>query len=306
MENNQNKTQNQRKVLITIIILLVIFLVIAIPFSIISLNKTQKNDDKLKPAKQVKNYDCVTKGKVCSFEEMYKGVEVNIEVAQGKTYTFNMIDNDKETMTLMLQQNIENDIEWHSEGINLKGPQTSLQLLNEKVKDWTNVNGITKYSYIDGGKTDLERLCNSTHIEPGFKCPTDEKDTRGYNGLTIENGSLKLLFNLPPSEDLEPGFEVIKEGTINVNAKARFLTLEEYEKFNTNNGVPKWLVEGLDNNIGYWTLTSSPSMTTAYFQGAIAIVNKNKKPSVEAVFVTNGATDDYKIGIRPVIQISKK
>ncbi len=308
MENNETKkTNNTKKILVGIIIVLVIALIVAIPFSIISLNGNKENKNNgLKGPKKVKEYECTKKGNVCSFEEMYKGVEVNIEVAKGKTYTFSMIANDKDKMTLMLQQNIVDEADWHSELINMKGPQTALQELNEKVQKWTNVVDIENYAYTDSGKKDLERICGSSNEEQGFKCPEDEYDTRCYNGLSINRGKLTLNFNLPKNSELED-VEPLTEGTIeNVTAKARMITLEEFNEFNIDKGLPKWLTEGLDKNEGYWTLTSSPSMTTAYFQGAIAIVNNNNKASIESLFVADPEADDFKVGLRPVIEVFKK
>ena len=304
MENNETKkTNNLKKYLIAFIIVLVIILAVAIPVSLLSGSKPTKSKAGLKEAKEVKDYECTKKGNVCSFNEMYEGVEVNVEVAKGKTYTFSMIANDKDTMTLMLQQNIEEEVQWHMELINMKGPQYALQKLNEKVAGWTNIDNITKYSYEDGGKKDYERICNSTEREEGYECPTNASESRCYNGLNIENGEAKFFFNLP-QEETEPGVPISKEGSIEAKVKARLITLEEVEEFNIDKGIPKWLIENLDKNEAYWTMTSSPSMTTAYYQGAIAIANVDNKLSVESAFVDG--EDRLKIGIRPVITIYKK
>ena len=303
MENNETKkTNNSRKYLVAFIIVLAIILAVAIPVSLLSsANKDSKSKTDLKEAKEVKEYECTKKGNVCSFNEMYEGVEVNVEVAKGKTYTFSMIANDKDTMTLMLQQNVEVVTDWHNELINMKGPQYALQKLNEAVANWDKLSNIEKYSYEDRGKKDLENYCNSTTIEEGFKCPTDESDTRGYKGITIEDGNATFLFNLPKPED---GTNVATTGSIEAKVKARLITIEEVEEFNVDKGIPKWLTEGLSKNEGYWTMTSSPSMTTAYYQGALAVVNKDNKLSIESLFVEGDET--FKVGIRPVITIYKK
>lgn len=305
MENNETKkTNNSKKYLIVFIIVLAIVLAVAIPVSLLSGNKPTKSKAGLKEAKEVKDYECTKKGNVCSFNEMYEGVEVNVEVAKGKTYTFSMIANDKDTMTLMLQQNIKEKTDWHGETINMKGPQASLQRLNEAVATWDNISYIEKYSYEDKGKKDLEAYCKSDKIEPGFKCPADEYDTRGYKGITIDKGDITFLFNLPQEKDLEEGQVIATEGTILAKVRARLITIEEVEEFNIDKGMPSWLIEGLDANKGYWTMTSSPSMTTAYYQGALAVVNNDKNISIESVFVQGD--DRFKVGIRPVITIYKK
>ena len=305
MENNEiKKTNKSKKFLIAFIVVLVIVLAVAIPVSLLSSKEPSKSKGGLKEAKEVKKYECTKKGELCTFKEMYEGVEVNVEVAKGKTYTFSMIANDKNTMTLMLQQNIEKDVEWHDEGINLKGPQTSLYQLNELVKDWENISVIEKYSYTDKGKVDIENYCSTATNPTKYECPENQYDTRGYNGLTIVNGEVKLLFNLPPEENLEEGFEILKEGTLQTSAKARFITIEEYNEFVTDDGPAKWLIEGLDKSEGYWTMTSATKLTTGYNQAAVAIVNKKGKSSTENVPVARG-NEYYKVGIRPVIKINK-
>lgn len=306
MENNENKKKNNfKKLLVTFIIILVIILAIIIPVSLLSKDKPGNNKNKLKGPKDVKTYECTKKGQICSFQEMYKGVEVNVEVAKDKTYTFSMIANDKNTMTLMLQQNIEKDVEWDEEGSNQKGPQTALYKLNELIKDWENIPSIKKYSYTDRGKIDSERICSSIGERDEYQCPKQPTDKRGYNGLTIEDGNIKFLFNLPQIDDPEPGFETLTEGTILTTAKARLITIEEYEEFITDDGIAKWLLEGLDKNEGYWTMTSAHKLTTGYNYAAIAIVNKDGKIRTENVPVARG-NEYYKVGIRPVIKIDKK
>lgn len=303
MENNENKNtkKSSKKFLVAFIVILAIILVVAIPVSLLSTSKPAKSKDNgLKPAKKVKEYECIKKDKVCTFDEMYEGVEVNVEVAEGKTYTFSMIANDKETMTLMLQQNVVDSVEWHKEEINMKGPQYAIQMLNEKIADWDNISNIEKYTYEDGGKKDYERICNSDVKEPEYKCITENHKTSGYNGLKIENGETTFLFNLQSAEDEEAA----TEGSIMAKAKARLITLEEVEEFSIDKGLPKWLIEDLDKNEAYWTMTSSPSMTTAYYQGAIAIANIDNKLSVEAKLVVG--EKDSKVGLRPVITIAKK
>ena len=306
MENNENKKKfNSKKLLVVLIIVLVIILVIAIPISLLSSNKPEKGKNKLKGPKEVKTYECTQKGKVCTFQEMYKGVEVNVEVAKDEVYTFSMIANDRNTMTLMLQQNIDKDVEWDEEGSNQKGPQTALYELNELIKGWENIPSIKKYSYTDRGKIDSEKICSSIGERDEYQCPKQPTDKRGYNGLTIEDGNIKFLFNLPQIDNLEPGFETLTEGTILTTAKARLITIEEYEEFITDDGIAKWLLEGLDKNEGYWTMTSAHKLTTGYNYAAIAIVNKDGKIRTEDVPVARG-NEYYKVGIRPVIKIDKK
>ena len=306
MENKENKKKNNsKKFLLVLIIVLVIALAIIIPVSLLSKDKPGNNKNKLNGPKDVKTYECTKKGQICSFQEMYKGVEVNVEVAKDKTYTFSMIANDKNTMTLMLQQNIEKDVEWDEEGSNQKGPQTALYKLNELIKEWENIPSIKKYSYTDRGKIDSERICSSIGERDEYQCPKQPTDKRGYNGLTIEDGNIKFLFNLPPMENPEPGFETLTEGTILTTAKARLITIEEYEEFITDDGIAKWLLEGLDKNEGYWTMTSAHKLTTGYNYAAIAIVNKDGKIRTENVPVARG-NEYYKVGIRPVIKIDKK
>ena len=197
MENTENKKTNKlKKVLIVFIVLLVIIIAIAIPFSLLTKDKEPSNGkNKLKGPKDVKTYECTKKGEVCSFEEMYEGVEVNVEVAEGKTYTFSMIANGKDTMTLMLQENILDDIEWHEEGINMKGPQTLMYELNEIVKEWTKLDDIIQYEYTDKGKKTSDSYCSTATSPTEYECPKDKYDKRGYTGINITDGKIKMLFS---------------------------------------------------------------------------------------------------------------
>lgn len=308
MENNENKKiKNSKKILIAFIIVLVVILAIAIPVSILMQDKSPKknNNKELKGPKDIKQHECTKKGEVCTFEQMYEGVEVNVEVAEGKTYTFSMIANGRDTMTLMLQENILDDVEWDSEGSNQKGPSTSLYEVNQKVKEWTNIENILSYNYTDKGKILSETICAASGEHDEYECPKDQYDKRGYTGLTITDGEIKLLFNLPPDRNPEPGFEVLKEGIIQTPAKARLITLEEYEEFVTEDGPAKWLIENLDKNEGYWTMTSAHKLTTGYNHAAISIINRDGKPDTEDVPVARG-NKYFKVGIRPVITVYKK
>ena len=307
MENSENKkTKNSKKILIAFIIVLVVILAIAIPVSILMQDKSQKKNNKeLKGPKDIKQYECTKKGEVCTFEQMYEGVEVNVEVAEGKTYTFSMIANGRDTMTLMLQQNIKDDVEWHAEGINMKGPQTSRYMINEITKDWTKIDHIDNYEYMDKGKITSDAYCNTTESRTDYECPKNQYDKRGYNGINITDGKIKLLYNLPPDEIEMPNSPVLTETTLKTTGKVRFITLEEYEEFVTEDGPAKWLIENLDKNEGYWTMTSAHKLTTGYNHAAISIINRDGKPDTEDVPVARG-NKYFKVGIRPVITVYKK
>lgn len=280
------------KVLKVIIVIICIYLVVVIAVSLLSGNKEEP----------LEKADCLSKGKVCTEEQIFKGVEVDVAVTDKKTYRFNVISNDENQMTLIMNKNIIAQADWHLELINLKGPQTSLTDLYKKTANWTNVPVISDYTYEDSGRKNYEEMCLNGATDPTYDCDTTVHPTRGYKSLEIKNGQATLYFNLA---SIDGGPVSAKYTVEEENARTRFITREEITALTKDYQLPTWLIKNLDEKEGYWTLSSSTATKTFYSQGATAIANVNNKTSIESLYVMHDYEPNFKIGIRPVITIEK-
>lgn len=285
------------KILKIFIVVLSLVLLIAIPLSLLNYY-----DDKEK--QNIKTNSCTEKGKVCTKDDLFAGVEVLVEVSAGKEYIFNVISNDENTMTLLMKKNLKREINWHSELINVKGPQEAMDQLAHATESWTNIALIDSFVYDDSGKVNYEVDCANGTAEPDYDCTTTYYQTRGYKGIRIEKGKITYLTNLAPTE---PGEVLNNKYTVSfLDYRARLITLEEVTALSRENGLPNWLMDGLDKNDGYWTITSSTALKSGYNQGAVAIAKINNAPSIESLRVMKAYDATYTVGIRPVITIEKK
>lgn len=287
------KNEKIIKFLKVFIIVLVIILVIAIPVSIITYN----NDP------TIKSNECTQKGNVCTDDEIFDGVEVLVEVKKGKKYVFNVIYNDEDSMTLLMNENLIKESDWHGELVNVKGPQQALINLYLKITDWKNLEPIS-FMYKDEGKLNFEEFCGNGNLDPGYDCTNTNYLSRGYDYIEINNGVTTINMNIVVDN---PAIEVYNVYTQKKRiAYARLITLSEINNLSKDYKYPNWLTKNLKENEGYWTLTSSTSMKTGYQQGAIALAKVDGKPSVESLFVQGDYQKEFTIGIRPVITIEKK
>ena len=278
------------------IVVLTITLLITAPISIINYSKSQTENSS-------KQSDCIKKGNICTLDEIFKGVEVTIQVSDTKKYTFNVISNDENTMTLQMNENIINEVDWHGELINIKGPQTAIENLLNATKDWNKIKPISTYEYIDSGKLVYEKQCSAQTAEAGYDCTTTYHPTRGYNSININNGLITMKTNIAP---IEPGEEVNNEYSFTDHtSSARLITREEIINLTKKDTYPNWLISNLKTKEGYWTLTSATSIKASYSQGAVAITNKNNVPSIDDLHVMHQFEENYTIGIRPVITVDK-
>lgn len=277
------------------IIVLAVILIIAIPVSILTYGSNTNN---------LKTNTCTEKGNICTFDEIFEGVEVLVEVTDGKEYVFNVISNDENTMTLQMNKNLKREVNWHSELTNVKGPQNALETLLTATNKWNNIAVITDYQYTDFGKTNYETSCSTSSTEPDYDCSNDYHLSRGYNSLTIKDGVLTINTNMV---SVVPDEVISNVYTFSdYQAKVRLITYEEVTSLVKEDAYPDWLISNLDEYDGYWTLTSATSMKVNYSQGATALARLNKTTSIENLYVLKEYDASYTIGIRPVITIEKK
>lgn len=289
-------TKKLQKMLTIFIIVLGIILLITIPiYLIFYLDISTK--------KELKTNPCVEKGNICTLDDIIEGIEVLVQVSNNEEYIFNVISNDENSMTLLMNENIKKETNWHGELVNIKGPQTALNELVNYTKDWDKIDVITNYEYIDGGKTTFEEQCKNQTTEEGYDCTETSHISRGYNSIKINNGRIIINTNIV---SYIPDEEVNNIYTLeNANARARLITREEIVAITRGNGYPNWLVSNLNEKEGYWTLTSATSIKINYSQGAVAIAKKDNKTSIEDLAVMKEYEPKYQIGIRPVIVVNK-
>ena len=139
------------------------------------------------------------------------GEPLELQYTIGDTVTFNpgdgdrmwnVIGEDKDTVTLMLTENLGNTVAWyaysnHNSYDNSYGPKDALEYLNSLTKDWNNVDPIESYSYVNN--------LNGT-AKPN-----------GYQKIEINNGITTLTHKDGTPATLDETYK----------AKARLLTLEE-------------------------------------------------------------------------------
>ena len=164
------------------------------------------------------NFSCNGNGVADSFESIYNyGDEVTFNPGDGDR-TWNVIGEDKESVTLLLAENIGGSTEWYSvelnSGDNNLGPKVVLDYLNGLTVDWNNVDPIASYSYVNN-------LNGNTK-------------SNGYQKIDIKDGDLTLFH---------------KDGnyiTLDSKSKARLLTIEELLEIasKTNENLTKENLKG--------------------------------------------------------------
>ena len=285
------KLEKFNKALKIFIIVLAVVLVISI-IAIIVFSGTSATKEE-----PIEQRECTKMGNFCSEEDIYKGVEVDVKISDKKTERFYVISNTEHSMTLMLKKNIAPSVDWFDNLLNIFGPETAMLELANRTKSWKLIEPVEDYTYSDNGLQTYISNCQNGTTEPGYDCTTTLDPLRGYISLGINKGKLTITSNEmegPHSFTFKPTF------------RARLATVEEIDALVYKKQLPKWLINDLDNKEGFWTLSSSTSLKTNYSQGAIAVTNVDKQPSIESLFVQKEYQGNYKIGIRPVITIEKE
>ncbi len=288
-----NKYDKFNKFLKLFIIVLAAILIVATPVSIYFYSKEDKTS---------KN-ECIKKGDICTDEEIYNGVKVSYEVKSGTTKEFYVIANDKDQMTLLAAENISEDVDWHSEMVNVKGPLNATISLVNATKNWKSVPTINNYRHKDTGLETFKNTCSGEgENKSGYDCYANGVLCRGYNEIIIQEGLTIFNTNIvyqDPSIPIDNVYEI--SGT----TRARMITIDELLALKKDNKYPSWLIENLKEDEGYWTLDSSTASKNNYNQGAYALANKAGSPSTESLFVQKETGDQFTIGIRPVIVVNK-
>ncbi len=213
---------------------------------------------------------CLKDGSVCS-----NGVLVNVKVNDNEDYDFYIIDDDGENLTLIMNQNLGDNVAWiikedyiafggttstwsnsSSGRINTKGPRTALKTLEERTSDWTNIPLMT-YVLIDDK-------------------PDADGTTARYSPIEIKNLRARMLTY---TEAVSLGCE-----------------------FNKSGSCPEYLRENL-------VAASTSGQPSAYWLSTARSFSNTYTHAFKIMTNTLGGDYAYDInftGVRPVIKISKK
>ena len=257
-------------------------------------------------AKSIDSYSCLKKGNVCSKEDIYHAMKVSIPVNDIESYDFYLLSNDAEAATYIMDHNLLDDVNWHNERINLKGPTNVFRVLAEVTNNWTSIPIISSYEYKDYGQELFQEFCDPTNgtKDELYDCNTDKIETRGYLGLEITDGDLFVKANLPTVNGVS-----MMDGTSihDYPFRVRIPSYEEIWNLNKDFVLPDWLMDHLYSNGSYWTMSSSTLPGSNYMQGVFAVANYEGNADLLDVYSKNDANSFYNhTGIRPVITLEKK
>ena len=296
-----SKLEKLNKIRISLIILIVILL-IAMSISIYVLAKNSKsNYNAGYKTRSLINYNCLKKGEICSDKDIYNSIKVALKVNEKETYDFYLIANDAETATFIMASNIKNEVDWHIEGINFRGPTKAYRELAAATKDWIYIPNIIDFEYNDGGNIYYHNTCDTIGAQAlnlAYDCRDNIIPARGYQKLEILEDGLYIQMNLPAGSTMDEG--IFYEGYY----YARLPSYEELRDISLID-LPDWLIDNLEDHTGYWTMTSSTYPTSNYDTAAYAMVNKDGKPLLLEMATLNEVMPKYTIGIRPIITIDK-
>lgn len=256
------------------------------------------------------------------------GEEVTFDPGDGSR-NWIVIDEDVKTVTLLLTENLESEINWYEDSNNSYGPINLLTKLNSLTISWDNVEKINNYTYINNlngksktngyqkleikeGKASLiskdgkkitnineiskaRILTNEELLEIASKIDINlaEKTLEKY----IEDNLYLLIGNEEGIITIDDLLDEVIKGNPWLEYESKHLKLfytvlkikEEY--FNTDFKLPAQLINNNNSN-GYWTLSSySENSDNACFVGNFGYIL--------------GETVSENLGLRPVITISK-
>lgn len=293
------KLNKLRLSLIILISLLLLIMLITI-FILAKVSPKTKHNAGLS-ARGILNYNCLKKGEICNKADIMNSVKIAFQVNGKETYDFYLIANDENTATFMMASNIKDNVDWHIEELNFRGPTKAYRELMLATKDWVNIPQIKSFLYEDAGNLYYHETCDTIGGQSAnllYDCSNTRTPARGYKLLEITEDGLYLDINVPEGANMDE--------TIFYEAKL-FARLPSYEELSrlSETELPEWLIDNLAPQTGYWTMTSSTYPSLNYNKGAYALVNDNGKVRLIETPVMNEVRPKYNIGIRPVITIGK-
>lgn len=276
----------KKQKLIIIFIPVIIFLIIALS-SIIVLNILPKDNEKNNKTNK-KIEACNIKKEKCSIDQVKKGVKVNLAVNNTTTNDFYVIEDNDSMVTLISTSNLK-ELSVFSLTSNMEGPTKAFEILNNLTSNWDKIDFIPFYLYSDYGLQKINYY--EEEYDPTKSYDAFTKNPGGYSTINILDGQVTITEALIDSD-------VAKTTTIPNKARARLITYEELEKLMTNEKLPTWLTANLNNNEGFWTMSTALDKKSNS-SNAYAVIKANNNSKLEGKPINN------KLYINPVITISR-
>ena len=300
-----SKLEKAKRLRIGIIVLIIVLLI-----AMVSIIFLLANDIIINPkykagytSRPFMNYKCLEKGQLCSYEDIMNSVKITIQVNDKEKHDFYLISNDEEKATFIMASNLTDKTDWHIESINFRGPTKAYRELLEKTSGWDNLQAISSYIYDDYGYKYFRSKCDTLDAQLNdllYDCSDEITPARGYKSIEIHEDGIMITMNNPKNSEMNNN--VFYEGPVYV----RLATYEELFNITPDLEYPDWLIDGLNEEEGYWTMSSSTTPSQNYNKGAYALVNRSGEPKLVELMTLNDANVKYnKIGLRPVITIKK-
>jgi len=85
--------------------------------------------------------ECVKEGNTCSLSLIKSGVSMDVSVSDTETYKFNVIKDDGDVLTLIMNDYFTDNIYW-ANSVNTNGPTNLIDYMNAKTSSWNNVSDL--------------------------------------------------------------------------------------------------------------------------------------------------------------------
>lgn len=276
------KKKNLTIIFIPIILLLIIGLSSVIFFNIITHNEVieKKSDKKVRA--------CEIESEKFTLDQIKKGIKIKLAINSNEIYDFYVIDNDDFTVSLILASNLHT-LSSFSQTSNMEGPISVLEVTASLTSTWENIEYIPFYLYSDYGLQKINYYEEEYDASKNYDAFV--KNPGGYSTLNITEGQVTITEALT-------GTEVAKTTTLRTKSRARLITYEELEKLMTNKKLPNWLTNNLNDNEGFWTMSTAPN-EKSNSTNAFAVIKNSSKSNLEAKEINS------KLLVNPVITISR-
>lgn len=197
----------KKKIIIIIISLLVIIIGI---FTIFKINNKYLINNIVNT-----KLECLNKSNKCS-----RGTLINIKVNNKDNLDFYVIDDNGQTITLLMNENIGNNIKWTDNNDCSKGPNIIINTIKDITKNWDNIK-TKNYLITDSAKCyndqneDLKARLLTYEEAISLGCAYYYKETCPsylYNNLNDASGYW-LSTTMNPNDD-EAAYTIYKDGSI--------------------------------------------------------------------------------------------
>ena len=127
-------------------------------------------------SKPIPNSNIISDNK-CAVDETQicaEGTLITYKVNDSQTYDFYVIKDTGRLLTLIMNSNLGlNDVSWNTSGFASDGPTGVLKALEERTNNWTNVNIISEYTYVDTNGNNQYSAFTKTNVRSRLLSSTE-------------------------------------------------------------------------------------------------------------------------------------